>query len=186
MQEIWVYIEGYNNFYQVSNLGRVRSVDRIVTHKRGPRRRKGQIIAPVMHNKGYPMAGLTFKGKKKNIKIHRLVAQSFIPNPRNKPQVNHIDGNKLNNIVTNLEWVDNKENMAHATSLGLKRKNRGLESKNMKLCLEDIIKIRELYQSTLGLPYKERWSYKKLALRYRVDATTIMNIVRKRKYYKDI
>jgi hypothetical protein len=112
MKEIWKDIEGFEGLYQVSNLGRVKSFD--TTDKLG-RIRKGRVLKPHRHPQGYLLVTLCKNGKHKNHKTHRVVAQAFIPNPENKPEVNHIDENKTNNNVNNLEWSTRKENLNHGT-----------------------------------------------------------------------
>lgn len=99
MQEIWKDIKGYENLYQVSNLGRVKS--------------KRKILKAI--NGEYLKVGLSKNGKQNTLYIHRLVAKTFISNFENKPQVNHKDENKHNNCVENLEWVTFKENMNYGT-----------------------------------------------------------------------
>lgn len=116
MTEEWRDIKGYEGSYQVSNLGRVRSLDRYIP-SRGYYR-KGRIIQP-FDNKEYNNTNLNLDRKTKTFCTHRLVAEVFIPNPDNKPCINHIDGNKRNNVVSNLEWVTHKENTQHAIKLGL-------------------------------------------------------------------
>jgi hypothetical protein len=118
-QEKWVNIPN-EEYYQISSFGRIRSLDRDMPHNSKSRlgvyiTRKGKILATTITNKGYE----TIMIKKKSYKIHRLVAQAFIPNPENKPQVNHLDGNKLNNNISNLEWATNSDNIKHAYDNGL-------------------------------------------------------------------
>ena len=103
MEEIWKDIEDYEGIYQVSNLGRVK---RVTTDR---------ILKGIKDRGGYLRITLSKNGVKSNHKIHRLVAQAFIPNPENKPQVNHIDENKTNNLVSNIEWMTAKENLNHGT-----------------------------------------------------------------------
>lgn len=105
--EVWKDVKGYEGFYQVSNLGRVKSLPRNGTVKRE------RILTPHRVG-GYLHAELNMRGVHKGKKIHRLVAEAFIPNPDNKREVNHIDGNKHNNTVENLEWVTSSENQLHA------------------------------------------------------------------------
>ena len=109
MNEEWRDIEGYEGLYQVSNLGRVRSLN-----CRGHKGCIG-ILTPRLDGKGYEMVALYKEGKARNTKVHRLVAQAFIPNPNNLPQVNHKDENKTNNNVKNLEWCTNKYNLNYGT-----------------------------------------------------------------------
>lgn len=116
MKEIWKDIEGYEGMYQVSNLGRVRSLkyrDKKNIH----------ILKGGTDKRGYKLIGLYFK-ERKTYKVHRLVAEAFIPNPNNLPQVNHIDGNPSNNIITNLEWCDSTYNAIHAYKTGLHKSNK--------------------------------------------------------------
>lgn len=123
-QEIWKDIEGYEGLYQVSNFGRVKSLNKY-HHKRE------QILKPNLKSDGYYETSLSKNSKPKWVRTHRLVAQAFIPNPENKPQINHKDGNKLNNCIENLEWVTNKENIDHAIAMGLEKLN-GHENPNAK------------------------------------------------------
>ena len=105
MKEIWKDIEGYEGLYQVSNLGKVKSLKRMI------KKRKCEELIKIasITNKGYYRLPLCKCGKVKYFHIHRLVAEAFIPNIENKPTVDHIDRNKLNNIVSNLRWATYKE-----------------------------------------------------------------------------
>ena len=103
--EIWKDIEGYEGYYQVSNFGNVRSVDRVIEYSDGVKRlRKGRILKPYKNRDGYLTCDLRKNSKHKISKIHRLVSEAFIPNPSNLPEVNHKDEDKTNNCVDNLEW----------------------------------------------------------------------------------
>lgn len=95
--------------YEVSNTGNVRNI------------KTQRVLKPDIHTFGYHQVKPSLKGKTKNCLIHRAVALAFIPNEDNKPEVNHIDGNKANNHVTNLEWVTSKENQEHAVRTGLQK-----------------------------------------------------------------
>lgn len=112
MEEIWRDIEGYEGLYQVSSFGRVKSFDSI---DKLDRIRKGRVLKGIKDVKGYLLVNLYKNSIVSTKTIHRLVAQVFIPNPENKPQVNHIDENKTNNMVSNLEWSTSKENNNHGT-----------------------------------------------------------------------
>ena len=107
-EEIWKDVEGYEGLYQVSNLGRVKSLSKNWCHK------KEIILIPRKINSGYVFTTLFKNGKSKNITIHRLVAKAFIPNPLKKEQVNHINGIKTDNRIENLEWCTREENKIHA------------------------------------------------------------------------
>ena len=101
--EVWKDIEGFDGKYQISTWGRVRSVN--------------GIMKPYENHKGYLKIGLFKDGKNHKKRISRLVAMAFIPNPDNKQQVDHIDGNRQNNSITNLRWASNKENQRNAQLL---------------------------------------------------------------------
>ena len=105
MKEIWVPIKGFEKLYEVSNLGNVRSVDRVIVSSSGLKRRcKGVILKQSVNKDGYNIVGLSNSGSGITIQTHLLVARHFIPNPNNLPEVNHKDENKTNNRVDNLEW----------------------------------------------------------------------------------
>lgn len=115
MKEIWRDIKGYEGLYQVSNLGRVKSLPRFrQSHYKGGYYSKTRIMRGEVTFNGYARVGLTKDNKTRKVRIHRLVAETFIDNPHNLEQVNHIDGNKNNNKVNNLEWVNRSQNMKHA------------------------------------------------------------------------
>ena len=110
--EIWKDIENFENLYKISNYGRVKSL-----------RKQVKILKARIDKKGYNHYAIRKDNKIYEKKAHRLVAQAFIPNPENKPQVNHLDGNKLNNYYKNLEWCTNGENQIHSYVLNPNRWN---------------------------------------------------------------
>lgn len=132
--EIWRDIRGYEGLYQVSNFGRVKSF-----HFGKEKLRK-----LVLNDKGYLLVGLNKAGKTKKFGVHILVATAFLPNLENKPEVNHRDGNKQNNHVSNLEWVTERENVQHAFRIGLNRATKGSNHTNSKLLDDDVRYIREV------------------------------------------
>ena len=103
--EIWKIIDGFNGKYLISSWGRIRNAE------------TGNILKPYVNKKGYLKASLSWNGKSVKKRVNRLVAMAFIENPNGYPQVNHKDGNKENNSVTNLEWVTDAENKEHARKL---------------------------------------------------------------------
>ena len=120
-KEIWIHIGGYEDLYQVSNLGNVRKPKKIIQNKNGSYSIKNSIeVRQVEDSYGYLRVTLTKNGKSKQAKVHRLVSEAFIPNPDNKEHINHIDGDKWNNNMLNLEWCTSKENTQHAYASGLK------------------------------------------------------------------
>jgi len=119
---MWKSIKGYEGYYEVSDDGRVRSLDRIVKNFGDYQRHlKGKEMKLTMANNGYYVVNLRKKRSAKVFTVHTLVAQAFIDNPNNYPTVNHKDGNKLNNRVDNLEWVSYGENNVHAIVHNLRR-----------------------------------------------------------------
>lgn len=112
MIEEWRSVIGYEGLYEVSNTGRVRSLDRCVKYSNGQiHLYKGKILSPVIKDNGYLVVNL----QRRTFYIHRLVTEAFIPNPDNLIEVNHKDEDKTNNSVDNLEWCDHKYNVNFGT-----------------------------------------------------------------------
>ena len=127
MAEVWKDVEGYEGLYQVSDLGRVKSLDRWRYNAilKGERQLiRGTVRKAHPDRRGYLKVTLYKDGKRTTFPVHRLVAEAFIPNPENKPQINHKDGCKVNNSVDNLEFCTRAENMAHAFGTGLNSPER--------------------------------------------------------------
>lgn len=137
MKEIWRDVVGYEGDYQVSNKGRVKSF----------KKKKETILKPSKGERGYHSHGLIRNRKSKSLRAHRLVAMAFIPNPENKKCINHIDCNKINNNVDNLEWVTHKENMVHAYKNGLyknaNRRRKVIQFDNENNIIKEFISIKE-------------------------------------------
>jgi DNA-binding XRE family transcriptional regulator len=157
--EIWKDIEDYGGVYKISSNGQVKSFNK---------KWKPRILKPRIRGKGYLSVVLTKDGKEKSHSVHRLVAKTFIKNQKNKPQVNHKNGNKLNNDVKNLEWCTNKENMEHATKNNLT--NKGEKHPKSKLTANKVIKIKKLYKN-------KRFTQTELAKKYGVSVTSIRLII---------
>ena len=118
--EIWKDIQGYEGLYQVSNLGRVKSLGRNIKKpllKSGYCWQEERILKPYKNRKGYLNVRLCKDSRTKDFQIHRLVAIAFIPNPENKPQIDHINADKTNNNVNNLRWVTCKENIRNPLNM---------------------------------------------------------------------
>lgn len=113
MEEIWKEIEGYEGLYEISNLGRVRRMAHVQRTNFRIFQVPSKIIALNKVGAGYMQAPLRKEGKTTHHLVHRLVAKHFIPNPNNLPQVNHLDEDKTNNIVTNLQWVSPHDNLVY-------------------------------------------------------------------------
>lgn len=158
LEEIWKRINGYEE-YEISNLGRVKSFKRD---------RKGKIMKPKFSGE-YLAVTLCADGQQERKTIHRLVAEHFIPNPSGLPWVNHKDGNKLNNKVTNLEWVTPSENNNHAYEIGLKKGVKGEKHGRSKLNEIDVITIYHLAKSEV-IPIK------KIANKFGVTFQTVSDI----------
>lgn len=115
--EIWKDIEGYEGLYQVSNLGRVKSEDRWVNNHGTMEFRKGRVLKE-NDNRGYKLVNLCVNNKKFKAKVHRLVAEAFVPNPENKPEVEHYNCDRGDNRACNLRWVTRTENMRNCITRG--------------------------------------------------------------------
>lgn len=174
MTEEWKDIENWDGFYSVSTLGRVRSNDRIVNGKHGDAKKKGKILKPAISTipRGFQYASVMLiknTVKKRHAPIHVLVAQCFIDNPENKATVNHIDGNKLNNIVTNLEWATMSEQQQHAFRTGL-RQDVGEKNSLSKLKESDVKTIRLLFD-------EKKKTIQELAAEFKTAKSNIQYIV---------
>jgi hypothetical protein len=141
--------------------------------KRTKKYRKLKICYTGSH--GYPTVHVLYKGRQQNVPIHRLIAGTFIENPNNYSCVNHIDGNKLNNAISNLEWCTYSQNNMHAINTGLKK--TGVDAYNSKFNKENILEIKKLFL--------EKISMKNIAKMYNVDYRTIWQI-KNEKSYKNI
>ena len=128
MKEIWKPIEGYERLYEVSNFGNVKSLPRNGTIK------KARLLSGNVKKSGYVHVSLTKNNKKKTFCLHRLVAKAFIPNPQNKPQVNHKNGIKIDNTANNLEWATCSENARHKFDV-LGHKNKPVNPKPV-ICID--------------------------------------------------
>ena len=181
--EVWKDVKGYEGYYQVSNLGNVRSLDRIILCKNGSERfTVGKSLKPQMDYQGYLRVGLNFCGKFKTHRVHRLVALNFLDEKENKDQVNHVNGVKNDNRVTNLEWVTGSENIKHAIKTGLikdtfiKNSNKGNLNPNSKLDEEDVKLIRQLR--------KDGYKLKELSDIFKVSVVHLSRICNY-KYWKE-
>jgi hypothetical protein len=146
--EIWKDAFSYEGLYKVSNFGRIKSVEKIITRSDFKTYFvKEYIFSKSLNTEGYASCCLVnHNGVKKTKNIHVIVAKTFIPNPENKPQVNHINGIKSDNRVENLEWCTRKENAQHAFKNGLLKISKGESHGRHKLKEEKIIAIRRLYK----------------------------------------
>ena len=171
MQEAWKPIPGYEDKYEASNLGAIRSVARTTTTSGGRTRKvpSKDFLARTL-NRRYAIVSLSDNGAVKTISVHRLVAITFIPNPNSMPEINHIDGDKFNNAASNLEWVTRAQNNDHAISTGLKPPVLGSQHGMSKLDEHKVLQIRQLL--SIGIVGNE------LAKRFGVSKYTISLIKR--------
>lgn len=173
-KETWLDIKGYEGFYQVSNLGRIRSIDRISCG----RNLKGRIIKQTKNKMDYMLCILSKEGKTSTKKVHRLVAEAFLVNTDNKPQVNHINGIKYQNNVENLEWATFSENQTHAYKNGLSISSKGESHGRSKITEDIVLEIRNFYK-------EKNIGYKKLGDLFGLSKSNIRSIV-KRETWKHI
>lgn len=177
--EIWKPIKNFENSHHISNLGRVKSLARQIPCQNGFRTSTTKILKQKTLKAGYKCIQLERKGKL--FLVHRLVAEAFIPNPENKPQVNHINGVKGDNRATNLEWLTQSENQYHAYNTGLQtasdhQRAKGEKAAQSRLSAQEVTWIRNNYKKGDAIRMGEKFG---------VSQTSILNIIN-RKTWKHI
>lgn len=174
MNEIWKDIINFEGLYQISNLGNVKSLPKKVKKKYGFRNTKEKLLKKVNHSAGYYIVGLKKNKRDYKFFIHRLLAIHYIDNPNNFLCINHIDGDKQNNNLNNLEWCTKQENNKHAFKNNLIN-NTGINNGMSKLTEKDVLFIRE---------NKYNFLQKELAIMFNVTKNYICGIInyRNRKY----
>lgn len=175
--EKWLDIHGYTGFYQVSDLGRVKSMPRtMISDKDGKRRTyEGQVITLVPTKDGYMKASLWINGECKRLSVHRLVADAFLENPEHLPVVNHRNGDKHCNEVTNLEWVTYSYNTAHAHRSGLVDTAKGERHHKTTLTEKDVLKI-------YALAHSKKKTQKQIAEEFNTSVVTVSRIKNKQRW----
>ena len=173
MEEIWKPIAKFDNQYEISSCGRIRSVHSIIHKSNGSTyTRQSKILKPTLNHSGYLAGAVSINGEMKPYTIARLVAEAFIPNPENKSTVNHKDGIKTNNFATNLEWMTQSENCQHSFDIGLQKPKRGELNGMAKLTREKIEEIREIAKK--GGRY---WGRNRIAKELGINAKHLQRIV---------
>ena len=157
MDEKFYPVKGYEGLYEVNKLGIIRGVLRFVKHKNNKKLVRPIIIRQWQNPKGYWRVGLSKNGTRKKHAVHRILCEAFIKNPHGKQYVNHIDGNKQNNDLLNLEWVTPVENSKHAMDMGfIKKKKTEREIADIKqqygtgaFSLRELSEIHGVHASTI-------------------------------------
>ncbi|MFD0768883.1 NUMOD4 motif-containing HNH endonuclease [Bacillus sp. CGMCC 1.60114] len=171
-REIWKPIKNFEEKYEVSNFGNTRTIAGVFDRKRDEKiikvRKRSKVLKLIDHINGYKYVNLS---DAKHHYVHRLVAEAFIPKEEGKNFVNHIDGNKSNNCIDNLEWCTHKENLRHARDKQLLRV-KGESNPSAKLRKEDIEYIRKHY-----IPYDRKFGGGALARKFGVSVSTINLVV---------
>lgn len=175
-EEVWKDIKGYEGHYQVSDCGRVKSLARIVEKRNGYfGNKKENFLKPSKNRKGYLNVKLCKKTDgiyiEKSVLIHRLIANEFLENPLNKPQVNHKNGIKDDNRADNLEWATGSENVIHSLENKLKIPQKGSEHGMSKLTEKEVLEIRTIGRTK---------TLKEVAKIYNVDMSLISLILLKK------
>ncbi|AXF54621.1 NUMOD4 domain-containing protein [Salicibibacter kimchii] len=174
--ENWKDVSGYEGYYQVSDKGRVKSLDRYVNKINGQRQFwKGKVKPFSVDKNGYLFTRLHKNHVAKNRRVSRLVAETFIRKPMTDEEVNHINGIKDDNRVENLEWCSSSENQQHAYRTGLNKNVRGHEHHMSKLTEQDVFDIKELY-------FNKTLNQNELSRLYGVGQVSISRIVNNKRW----
>ena len=175
--EVWKDIEHWEGYYQVSNKSRVRSLDRKIINSIGRTHYlKGIVLKNIIPKDHYPYVCLRKNGLNIPKSVHRLVALAFIPNPENKPEVNHKDGNKHNCCINNLEWNTQSENAKHSRENGLQITIKGDDCTYSKLTNSKVLAIKRLYR------INPKFHRSNLAKKLDVNVNTIVSIIKNRNW----
>ncbi len=174
--EVWKAVVGYDGFYEVSNIGRVRGLDRITKGRGDSERLKKGAYLSLNKRGGYTLAPLWRDGKCTIVGVHRLVAIAFIGNPNNKPQVNHLNSIRNDNRTANLEWCTCSENLIHASENG--RLLKGDNHPKTKVTFKNADSIRDRYA--------EGFSMRDLAKMFLVDTKLIWNVINNKGRFKKL
>lgn len=167
-EEEWRPVVGYEGYYEVSDLGRVKSLTRTIEFKGGREvTLKGKMIKPGKHSTGYLVVGLNKNHIQEMKRVHRVVAEAFIPNPENKPQVNHLNGIKTDNSLINLEWNTVKENIRHAFDTGLNK--RGEMHYGTQLMKWEVLEVCDLLDFT-------KMTLAEIAVKFNTSRNTITSV----------
>jgi len=170
--KIWKPVRGYESYYEVSNDGEIRTIERIITLPTHSYLKKQKLLTQYKDGKGYMHVKLyDGRGKPKSLTIHRIVASAFLDNPNNLAEVNHIDHNKNNNNLDNLEWISRGDNIRHSYSKRDPKTYKGSGNKNSKLTEDAVISIRKEYE-------EKKTTYKNLADKHGVGITLIGYIIK--------
>lgn len=148
--EKWVAVEVggfFEGLYEISNMGRVKILSKLLNARHGKRKTKQRITLGHPTTNGYRDIIFKKQGVYKHASVHRLVAENFVPNPENKPYVNHKNAIKWDNRAENLEWVTPSENNYHASALGINNALKGENHPRAKLTEAQVVEIRKLYKS---------------------------------------
>lgn len=163
--EIWKNIQGYEGYYQISNYGKVKSL----------KFNKEKILKPGLTSNGYLQITLFKNNKRKKFMIHRLVGEYFIPNPKNKPEIDHEFGDKIDNYYRHLKWVTSSENSKNAYKIKLRKPTHGEINGQSKLTKKQVLEIRNMYQ-------KNKITYEKIAKLYNISFQHVGDIINKRRW----
>jgi len=166
--EVWKPINGFKRFYEVSTHGQVRRI------KSASGTNKGRLHKPVIRN-GYQQVLLSCDNRLTLCWIHRLVATTFLEQPSDRYEVNHKDGNPLNNSLENLEWVTRSENMSHAYRIGLRKPapQKGEKNGSSKLTEDAVIQIRE---------FAGKLTFSEMAKQFGVNRQTIYRVIHRKSW----
>ena len=165
-KEIWKPVVGYEGLYEINNKGEIKTI------------KSGRIIKYFKNKDGYLSCKLSKKSKTKTYLVHRLVAQAFIPNPENKPYVNHKDSNRLNNTLNNVEWCTPLENVKHMIISGRSTYKKGSNNINSKLDENIVISILNIYKN-------KNVTQRFLSKKYDVSLSAINSVIN-RKTWKHV